>query len=149
MNEEMKQALEIVSIRILEDAAFLFVERADEGARPGPDWRPAGAELRWTGPREGTMRVWAEPSLLRVLSANMLGIEEDEPAATAAGPDALREILNMVVGNCLTEAWGPGPVFHLEVPEEADPDLLARDAEDGFWIIAEDRPMLFRFGGSP
>jgi hypothetical protein len=149
MNEEMKQAMEIVSIRILEDAAFLFVAPAEEGTGPGPDWKAAGAELRWSGPREGTMRVWAEPSLLGVLSANMLGIEEDDPAAAAAGPDALREILNMVVGNCLTEAWGPGPVFQLSVPEEADPDLLARDAEDGFWILAEDKPVLFHCGGSP
>jgi len=147
MSSEMREAMEIVATRILEDAAFLFTEDAsDAGARFGSGWVPSGAQLRWEGPSCGTMRVWADPSLLPVLAANMLGIDEDDPDALAKGADALREILNMVVGNSLTEAWGPGPVFHLGIPQDADPDLLASDMVDGHWIDADDHPVLFWCG---
>lgn len=149
MNGEMRQAMEIVGVRILEDAAFLFVESVPDEGLPGRDWMPVGAELRWSGPSRGVMRVWMEPDFLSALSANMLGIEEDAAAAAKAGPDAMREILNMVVGNSLTEAWGPGPVFHLEIPESADPDLLASDMADGFWIGADGHPVLFWCGNLP
>jgi hypothetical protein len=149
MNGEMRQAMEIVSVRILEDAAFLFVEPLEEGNEPGPDWMPIGAELGWSGPTRGAMRVWTDPDFLPVLSANMLGIEEDDPAAAKAGADALREVLNMVVGNSLTEAWGPGPVFHLEIPQDADPDLFSSDMVNGFWIDADDHPVLFWCGNLP
>lgn len=149
MNGEMRQAMEIVAVRILEDAAFLFVDRMPDGNKPDRDWPPAGAELRWAGPSRGLMRVWMDPDFLKVLAANMLGIEEDDEAAAKAGSDAMREVLNMVVGNSLTEAWGPGPVFHLEIPESADPDLLLPDMSEGFWIDADGHPVLFWCGNLP
>ena len=149
MNGEMRQAMEIVSVRILEDAAFLFVDQMQEGNRPDGNWSPAGAELHWGGPSRGTMRVWMEPAFLAVLSANMLGIEEDDPSAAKAGIDAMREVLNMVVGNSLTEAWGPGPVFDLEIPEDANSEALASDMADGFWIDADNHPVLFWCGNLP
>lgn len=148
MSSEMREAMEIVATRILEDAAFLFTEDAsDAGARFGSGWVPSGAQLRWEGPSCGTMRVWADPSLLPVLAANMLGIDEDDPDALAKGADALREILNMVVGNSLTEAWGPGPVFRLDIPCDIDPADFATDLDDGLWVVAEGRPVLFWCAG--
>jgi hypothetical protein len=148
MSAEMREALEAVAVRILEDAAFLFTEDAtDAQARFGTDWIPTGAQLRWVGPSRGAMRLWADPSLLPVLAANMLGIDETDPAASDKGSDALREILNMVVGNCLTEAWGPGPIFKLDIPSDADPAGFSTDVEDGFWIVAEGRPVVFWCGG--
>jgi len=146
MNGELRQAMEIVSVRILEDAAFLFVEPLAEEDKPDPDWIPTGAELGWSGPTRGTMRIWTDPDFLVLLAANMLGIEEDDTAAAKAGPDALREVLNMIVGNSLTEAWGPGPAFHLEIPEIADPDLLSSDMSDGYWVDADNHPVLFWCG---
>ena len=149
MNGEMRQAMEIVSVRILEDAAFLFVDQIQDGNKPDHNWSATGAELRWTGPSRGVMRVWMDPAFLAVLSANMLGIEEDDPTAAKAGIDAMREVLNMVVGNCLTEAWGPGPVFNLEIPEAAVSDLLVSDMSEGFWVDADNHPVLFWCGNLP
>jgi len=143
MSDEVREALEIVSVRILEEAAFLFADAMPPASAPTGNWGAVGAEIRWSGPSSGAMRVWSTQALLRLLAANMLGVEESDPAVNASGFDALREILNMVTGNCLTEAWGPGPVFHLEIPRAADQSLLAADAEAGFWISADDHPVLF------
>lgn len=150
MSDEMREALEIVSQRILEEAAFFFSDpMTDSGDRPDSDWTPTGIEMTWTGPPgSGTIRVWSDPALLVLLAANMLGIEEDNPRAHLQGKDALGEILNMVLGNCLTEAWGPGPVFHLGIPHPADAMDLRSDREDGFWLIAEGSPMLFWVGAA-
>ena len=144
MSDEIRQAMEIVAVRILEDAAFLFANPMDGPHPTGTSWDPVGARLSWTGPSTGTMQVWAARPLLKILAANMLGIEDTDPVAEKSGCDALCEVLNMVVGNSLTEAWGPGPVFHLAIPEILDVSRLSDDAEEGFWISADDHPILFR-----
>lgn len=146
MKNEMFQAMEIVAPRILEEAAFLFSEPLDESAIPPGTWEPVGVELRWTGPSTGVMRAWADPSFLPVLAANMLGIEEDDPESQAKGLDALKESLNMIVGNCLTEAWGPGPVFHLEVPRQIEETFGWLERDDGLWMSAEGKPVLLWCG---
>ncbi len=139
MKSEMVQAMEIVAPRILEEVAFLFSEPVDPSSVPGEPWDAAGAELRWNGPSTGVMRLWVDPGLLPVLAANMLGIEEDDPICGAKGFDALKETLNMIVGNCLTEAWGPGPVFHLEIPRMVDMAFSEMDQADGIWLSIENR----------
>lgn len=144
MSDEIRQAMEIVAVRILEDAAFLFANPMDTPPPRDGSWDPVGAQLSWNGPSTGTMRVWAGRPLLRILAANMLGIEDSDPAADKSGCDALCEVLNMVVGNCLTEAWGPGPVFHLDIPSIVERSGLEDDFEEGFWISADDHPVLFR-----
>ncbi|MBK9579941.1 MAG: chemotaxis protein CheX [Fibrobacteres bacterium] len=150
MSDEMREALELVAPRILEEAAFFFSDpMTDSGQRPNDDWDPVGIEMSWEGDASsGTIRVWSDPDLLVVLAANMLGVEEDNPKAEAQRRDALGEVLNMVLGNCLTEAWGPGPVFQLGIPHPADQVNLADDVNSGFWLVAEGKPMLFWVGAS-
>ncbi|HNY32325.1 MAG TPA: chemotaxis protein CheX [Fibrobacteria bacterium] len=149
MSDEMREALEIVSMRILEEAAFFFSDPMnDPSKRPDASWNPQGVELTWSGEvSEGAIRVWSDPGLLVALAANMLGVEEDDPHARSQRIDALGEVLNMVLGNCLTEAWGPGPVFKLGIPHQADPRDYPLDAETGFWLVAEGLPMMFWVGG--
>ena len=93
------------------------------------------------------MRIWADQGLLPVLAANMLGVEEDDPVCSEKGMDALKEILNMIVGNCLTEAWGPGPVFHLHIPTSVGRAAFEPDRVDGIWQSIEGRPVLLWCGG--
>ena len=139
MKSEMSQAMEIVAPRILEEVAFLFSEPFDSAETPDEGWEAAGAELRWNGPSTGVMRFWVDPGLLPVLAANMLGIEEDDPICREKGFDALKETLNMIVGNCLTEAWGPGPVFHLEIPRVVGFAFSEAEHPEGIWLSIENR----------
>ena len=146
MKNEMFQAMEIVAPRILEEAAFLFSEPLDESAIPSEAWHPVGVELRWNGPSTGVMRLWADPALLAVIAANMLGIDEDDPVSQAKGADALKESLNMIVGNCLTEAWGPGPVFLLDVPRRIEESFASAVHDDGLWLSTEGKPVFLWCG---
>jgi len=146
MKSEMIQAMELVAPRILEESAFLFSEPLDEDSIPPEGWEPVGVELRWNGPSTGTMRLWADPGLLAVLAANMLGIDEDDPVSLAKGEDALKESLNMIVGNSLTEAWGPGPVFLLEVPRRIEGAFSWSERDEGLWLSTEGRPVFLWFG---
>lgn len=146
MKNEMLQAMELVAPRILEEAAFLFSEPLDDSAIPDENWDCVGVELRWEGPSTGVMRLWSDPGLLAVLAANMLGIEEDDPVCLEKGMDALKETLNMIVGNCLTEAWGPGPVFHLEIPRRVEGSFSDLEQDEGLWLSAEGRTIFLRCG---
>ena len=148
MSDEIREAMEVVSVRILEDAAFLFADPLPPSDAPASDWNPDGAEIRWDGPSQGVMRIWAPRALQMALAANMLGLEDSDPTADTAGTDALREILNMVAGNTLTEAWGPGPVFQLTIPERAEPETFHSDSGEGFWVSADGHPVLF-WSGTP
>ena len=143
---EMKQALVIVAPRILEEAAFIFSEPLEGPDQPGDEWTPVGVERLWEGPSNGLMRLWADSSLLPVLAANLLGIEEDDPLCAEKGLDAVKEILNMIVGNSLTEAWGPGPIFQLHIPESVVTPSFVSDRVDGVWLSGEGRPMLLWCG---
>ena len=146
MKSEMTQAMEVVAPRILEEAVFLFSEPLECDQEPGDDWSPVGVELGWDGPSAGVMRIWADRSLRPLLAANMLGIEEDDPVCQAKGMDALKEILNMIVGNCLTEAWGPGPVFNLAIPSTVENRVFGADRIDGVWLSLEGKPALLWCG---
>lgn len=146
MKNEMTQAMEIVAPRILEEAAFLFSEPLEISDSQLEAWDPVGVQLRWNGPSTGNMRAWADRSLLSVLAANMLGIDEDDPVSQAKGLDALKESLNMIVGNCLTEAWGPGPVFLLEIPRLVVDGFRDTEQAEGIWLSIEGRPVLLWCG---
>jgi Chemotaxis phosphatase CheX len=145
MNTTFEAALREAAPRILEDAAFLFPDDLPSEARPGAVWNPLGAKLAFEGNGiRGILLVWADPAMVRVLAANMLGLEEDDPQTSSRMGDALAELLNMVAGNTLTEAWGTRPVFHVGIPELLDPSQWPQDcAREGAWISAEGHPLVF------
>ncbi len=146
MKNEMIQAMEIVAPRILEEAAFLFSESIDTTEVEPHLGDPVGVELRWSGPTSGVMRFWTERSLLPILASNMLGVDENDPVCEQKGMDALKETLNMIVGNSLTEAFGPGPVFPLDIPRTVAIDFLEVDKPNGLWLSTEGTPVLLWTG---
>ena len=81
--------------KMLEDTAFLFSEEPESSLVF--DKAPVGIGIAYTGPEEGELRVWAQPSFMRVLAANMLGIDESDPNVESRCMDALGELLNIVL----------------------------------------------------
>lgn len=145
MKPEFYDALSKVTVRILEEAAFLFSDDLPPADRPDADWQPVGATLSFEGNgQSGALHVWADVAMVRSLASNMLGLDEDDPESGAHIADALKELLNMILGNVLTEAWGTEPVFHLGIPELLDasewsPHVAAR----GLWLTVEGHPVVF------
>jgi hypothetical protein len=134
-----------VVTRIFEDAAFVFADSM-QASTPDPDaWQPIGFKLSFTGMASGVLRMWADREFAACVAANMLGLEGNDASTPEAGEDALRELLNMVTGNFLTEEFGEEPIFTLGLPETCSKDLLEADVKNpcGAWFNAEGTPVLF------
>lgn len=140
-------ARQVVS-RILEDAVFVFTDALEQEEKPELDtWKPEGVSLYFTGQPSGVFRLWVDNAFARIAARNMLGVELDDEQSAQRGKDALKEILNIIVGNFLTEVYGDTPVFSLGLPQPVAIEKLSDDyrAENSLWLKAEDIPMLCVF----
>jgi hypothetical protein len=134
-----------VIARVLEDASFIFTDGIDPGEMPALTMADTlGVSLSFSGEKSGTFRVWADPGFAGLLATNMLGIDPAEAAAPEKRMDALKEMVNIIVGNALTELFGDTAVFNLGIPEQADPAARENDCarSDGVWLQAEGSPVL-------
>lgn len=145
MTPAFTEALSKVAVRILEEAAFLFSDDLAPADRPDHTWQPIGAGLEYEGSEDaGHVQVWADADMVRSLASNMLGLDEEDPESGAHVADALKELLNMVLGNVLTEVWGTEPVFHLGIPTLLDgSEWNPQAATRGLWLSVEGHPVVF------
>lgn len=114
--------------QVLEDAAFVFAEPADEPERW--DAPTLQATLDFESVRGGRLRLLAAPSVGVELAANMLGLEPSDPEANENGLAAVAEILNVIGGAFVTRLFGTNvpSQLGLPVPESLGrpPDALPR-----------------------
>ena len=105
--------------RVLEEAAFVFTEPADDGAFPAGDVIRTELEFHGPEPDGGSGRlVFAAGSAFGVdLAANLLGIEPDDPDAVDKCPDGLKELLNMIGGVLMSVWYGSDAICRLGIPE--------------------------------
>jgi Chemotaxis phosphatase CheX len=145
MNTLHETATQTIS-RILGEAAFIFTDTLDPGAKPADaSWDADGVSLRFFGSPGGQLRMWVGKGFACYAAANMLGLDADSDDARRKGMDALKELLNMIVGNFITAAYGDKPVFELGLPEKISPDLMEKDFSnpDAIWLGAEGNPVLY------
>jgi CheY-specific phosphatase CheX len=142
---QLRECIIEVVERILGDGAFVFVDPLEDRNRPDPkQWDAIGVSLSFSGFRRGRAALWAGAAFARVAAANMLGVDEAQVQAGTTGADALKEILNMVVGNLMTTLFGSDAVFDLAIPQIISrselPALLQEDM--AVWLEAEGLPLL-------
>lgn len=131
--------------RILGEAAFIFTDALDDNAKPPAEsWDAEGVSLTFAGKASGELRMWVGSGFARLAAANMLGIDAPSEEARQKGLDALKELINMVVGNYITAAFGDSPVFDLGLPKRLSADQLAKDFghPEAVWLEAEGNPLL-------
>jgi len=141
---ELTDALALVAARVFEDAAFVFTDRPAEGDLPAEGmWEAGGAAVSFTGTPSGTLHLWAADGFARAAAANMLGLDE-AAGPVDSGADALRELLNIIAGNLLTELYGTEPLFNLGIPQALAARELAADMrhENAVWLAAEGSAVL-------
>ena len=75
----------------------------------------------------------------------MLGADDESGLTTGNLVDALKEILNMVLGNVLTEVYGNEPVFDLDLPQLLPAKTISTSTANSFrlWFSAEGEPIMF------
>lgn len=137
--------------RVLEETAYLFTDEIEDSEIPSTEsWDAEGVKLFFTehnGTRCGAVHLWVTKGFASLAASNMLGIDEDDAQASEKGMDALREILNVILGNLLTEVYGEEPVFDINLPTNLGPEHLKEDIEANYsvWLEAEDNPVYFVF----
>lgn len=108
----------------LETMAFVSLTPMDE-----PGACPPGALLvsvRFSGPIRGAVELVASGAFGVMLAGNILGTTPDDPDAAQGGPDALKELMNVVCGVLIKKsARSPDAVFEMAVPRIVEFDGAA------------------------
>lgn len=117
MNSERSEKISGVFVGIFEKLAFMFGDEVSKDEIPVPTGDLIEASMSFTGFRSGSLGLALPRDVCPVISANVLGIDVDDDVAIERSLDALKEVLNVICGNLLTEIEGEEPIFDLTVPE--------------------------------
>jgi|JI10StandDraft_1071094.scaffolds.fasta_scaffold499267_3 CheY-specific phosphatase CheX len=132
MRELTSDALVRLTAIALERTAFLMAESADPPSGsdlPGRLSEPLPAatcfaRIDYRGPERGEVFLAASDGFARKLAAGLLGADPDSPDAEGAGPDALRELANIVGGSLICELGGERCPFSIGLPAVCDAAAL-------------------------
>ena len=114
MNQQLNDVLFNVTEETLEKLAFLFISQ--ESDRKNVDYDSVvAASISFAGPFAGNLVLTISTQIIPELSANMLGVEEDETTPDQQD-DALKETLNVICGNILPAIAGKEAVFNISAP---------------------------------
>lgn len=134
---------------VAEKTAFMFANPLDKG-----DLEEAGGPcvqvvMHFTGAMKGSVSIAAPEGMKSELTANILGVDVDNPTVVAQADDALKELLNVTCGNLLTAIAGDGPIFDLSLPEtialEEGAWQRLVDDDETIAFDMDDHPVLLRF----
>lgn len=148
MNPEYADKLKRVYCDVIEKMAFMFGDVAQAGELPESPPPAILAHISFDGLIEGTLALAVPKAMGAELAANALGVDRDDPAASEKAEDSVKELLNVVCGNLLTEIAGEDPVFDLSIPEivelsEAGWKKIEND-RDSVAFIVDDYPNFIR-----
>ncbi|MCC6475558.1 chemotaxis protein CheX [bacterium] len=118
MPNNADQAILEAATRVFETSAFLNMYPSDTSEEiPAPD---CAASMTFYGAARGRVTLRVNQEILVSVVENLLGESCEGPEAEARKGDALKELLNMLCGNILTEYFGTEPIFDLSPPELVD-----------------------------
>ncbi len=115
MADPMPALLTEVLGEVLQDAAYVFAEPADEPAA----WSApvVSAEIAFESLKGGTLRLTTGPGIAAEIAANMLGLDPSDAAAVESGSAALAEVLNVIGGAFVTRYFGTSVPSQLGLPK--------------------------------
>lgn len=102
--------------KVTETMAYMFAERAAVRGLPNFEGEAVESAISFSGPRNGSMVLAVPKDMCVELAASVLGVERDDVDIAEKGIDAIKELLNVICGNVLTEIAGSEPVFNLSMP---------------------------------
>lgn len=106
---------------MLEEAAFVFSDpvdsvEIDESVKE----RLIGFKIDFSNYESGSISVFAEQEVAKIMAANMLGCDEEDPEAEKNAESALQEFTNILTGNVITAVYGTKPIIDLSLPVKTD-----------------------------
>jgi CheY-specific phosphatase CheX len=148
MDAKQKKQIETTVIRVFEQFAFMFARLVEDEDFPGRDAPYTAAVLPFFGPFTGQLTLAVSSEECVVFAANVLGTSAEDREAQEDAEDSLKEVVNVLCGQLLTEIAGDEVVFNLAVPglqilDQEKWAALLHDAET-LPFIADDVAMLIR-----
>lgn len=106
-----------VSTKILEDWAMMFVEEVEPRSEIFDLSKPFYfGSVDFKGTFSGILGVIFQDAFLKAVAINLLGMDGDVEPSKADKLDAAAEMVNILTGNFLTEAYGADEVFDVVAP---------------------------------
>lgn len=121
----------------LQETSFLFSDPVYDEVELNGDEQYYKVKLTFSGDPSGEFQLSAPKAILFQLSENLLGITEEDPQSLPMGINALKETLNIFMGNFLTREFGLTKVFDLGIPELVD-DKAVPNPTNGYWMSIDD-----------
>ena len=144
--ESYKNTLLEVFSRVLEESAFMFTEPGDENALEEVSERYVLVTIGFSGPIIGKILLATPEEIAPQITANMLGMDEDDPLVLENPYDGLKELINVVCGNLVTQIMGEKVVVNLEIPEteliEAEMLEALFDNDQPMIVLIDDYPSI-------
>lgn len=125
-------------IESLDTMAFIAGEPVCGDIPCPPD--PLHVQMAYGGSQSGRVELIAPRSFARMLAANVLGTDPDDPQARERADDALRELVNVTVGAMMPKlASSLEDRFTLGLPQlsDFDPSQWLQALSDGRWTILD------------
>ena len=140
-----KEVLTEVFCDVLEKQAFMFAEPATEEDIPKNITNCITTKVNFYGDKSGMLFFTVPTSMSRQLAANMIGLDIEDIETDDQAYDSLRETLNIICGNLLTELFGVDMAISPTIPETLTTfdktwDELAAD-ENVLGFLVDDVPV--------
>ncbi len=137
-----------VFCNVFEQLAFMFGETCDAEECESTADSFIRAYMTFSGDREGSLEMILERDMCSIIASNVLGVNPEDEKALAMGTDSVKEMLNVICGQALTEIAGEEPIFNLSVPEtnEIKANDWKKSCESGTYqrFLMDDMPVLCR-----
>ncbi len=149
MHIESQEKIAKVCCEVLEQLAFVFADVIEGDDIALPDEGFIHASMSFSGVSQGHAELALPQKLAAQITANILGLDDEEHIETQQHEDAVRELLNTICGRMLTAIYGEEQVFDLHVPKTtlitADDVSRLRNAGSCVLLAIDDMPIIVRF----
>ncbi|QDU69873.1 chemotaxis protein CheX [Engelhardtia mirabilis] len=146
MSDEFKEPLAGAFTRVLEEVAMIFADQVDAAELEAPSGSCLAINVGFGGSGTGNMRLMTTADMAREVAAGALGLDADETSDEDA-IDALKELLNVALGQLLTDLAGTEAIFDLTAPSaevglESDSWDALKLEEGAVGMLSDEHPVL-------
>jgi chemotaxis protein CheY-P-specific phosphatase CheC len=117
MQNNMNDIIEEIFCDVLEKLAFMFGEPAILKELSFVSSKYSKVTMKFTGNIDGEITLIVPDEMTQELAMNILGLDFGDTIEEEQAADSLKELLNVICGQFLTEYAGEKPVFDLGIPE--------------------------------
>lgn len=115
MQDQKISTLTTVLSDVLANLAFMFTDDGEFEAPVGERWLETS--ISYEGTVSGALQLICTDSFAVQMAGNLLGLDSEAELTEQEAMDAVKEFMNVLCGQYVTEAYGTEDVFNLTIPE--------------------------------